>query len=505
MPLENDSIRELYSTLTSQYNIKSFVDLGDVTSSPQEIYQIFQKHYQASFEPNDRLVFYTSWEIPTSVLIHLYQAASLIDISNYFILLCSPYDISSMVTDTANNHSTDPVPFQTLTVPLLRNTGNLLENYVLPESVCPLPWMHLEVDNSGNIRPCCVFQGNFGNIDTQTLSDTFNSHDMIALRNEFLSGQKPRGCKICWNNEQQGLSSNRKYNVGLLKKSLMTEFLSEPKIASLDLKPGNACNFKCRICNPESSSLYADELSRVLKINPPAIKQWGNDDRCVEQLIALLPTLRNVDMYGGEPFLIKKFNSFLNSAIEQGHAKHIRLHYNTNGSVYPEHLIEYWKYFQHIDLQVSIDNVGPRFELERGGSWSKVEQNIKQLLKLNLPNLSISVMPAINIMNIFYIGELVDWASSLGLKVNPLYVHFPEEFSIKNLTRTAKNELIKKYQNHPWSELKNIITSINSYPDSDGSLFRDKTKYFDSVRQENFFETHPEIANAMGYVYNKNI
>jgi MoaA/NifB/PqqE/SkfB family radical SAM enzyme len=222
--------------------------------------------------------------------------------------LCTTHDISKLVADTASTYSTDPVPFQTLTVPTLSNTKMLLENYVLPETVCPLPWMHLEINHNGSIRPCCVFQDTVGNIKEQDLCNTFNNSDMTALRNEFLTGGTPSGCKICWDNEKQGLTSNRSYHVNLLKKSLVTEFLSDPKITSIDLKPGNTCNFKCRICGPESSSLFADETNRFLKINSPVSDQWVDNNECVGQLTKLLPTLKNVDMYGGEPFLIKKFN-----------------------------------------------------------------------------------------------------------------------------------------------------------------------------------------------------
>jgi radical SAM protein with 4Fe4S-binding SPASM domain len=505
MSSKHTYIDKLYKSLALQWNIKSFIDLGSMTVSPQVLFQTLDKCYQPVFEPKDKLIFYTSHQIPQELLIHLYRATNLMDVSNFFILLCTPYDISTLVFDTANTYSTDPVPFQLLTVPELDNTKVLSEDYVFPDTMCPLPWMHLEINHSGSIRPCCVFQGTVGNVNDQDINDVFNNQDMQALRHSFLNGQKPQGCKVCWDNEQQGLSSNRTYHSVFFKKTLLTQFLSDPKITSVDLKPGNTCNFKCRICGPESSSLHADERNRFLKIDSPKTSIWIDNEHCVEQLIELLPNLKNIDMYGGEPFLIKKFDLLLKSAVDQNHANHIRLHYNTNGSIYPHHLIKYWKHFQHIDIQVSIDNIGRRFELERGGSWSAVEHNIKKMLDLNLPNLSISIMPTINIMNVFYIGELVSWANSLGLKLNPLYVHYPEEFSIKNLTRSAKQLLKEKYQNHAWPEIKHVLDSIELSPDNNGAGFVNKTRYFDSVRHENFAETHPEIAKAMGYVYNKDL
>jgi len=203
-------------------------------------------------------------------------------------------------------------------------------------------------------------------------------------------------------------------------------------------------------------------------------------------------------MYGGEPFLIKPLHELIAQAVVQGHAKHMRLHYNSNGSIYPEHLIDHWKQFDHIDIQFSIDNVGPRFELERGGSWQQTTSNIRKLVDLALPNLKISIMPTISIMNILYLDELLEWANELLLPVNLNYLDSPKEFSIKNLTADAKELVFKKYQNHPWTEISNMLTLVRSSLDCDGTEFVAKTKHFDRLRDQQFSITHAEIAHAMG-------
>ena len=203
-------------------------------------------------------------------------------------------------------------------------------------------------------------------------------------------------------------------------------------------------------------------------------------------------------MYGGEPFLIKPLTQLLQQAVDQKQSQHIRLHYNSNGSVYPTHLIEHWKQFKHIDIHFSIDNVGKRFELERGGRWDQVKSNISKLVELDLPNLKISIMPTVSIMNILYLDELVEWANELRLPVTLNYLNWPAEFSIKNLTLSAKKLILKKFQDHPWPEMSNILTTITSSPDSDGIKFVERTKHFDRIRKQNFLDTHPEIAHAMG-------
>ena len=210
-------------------------------------------------------------------------------------------------------------------------------------------------------------------------------------------------------------------------------------------------------------------------------------------------------MYGGEPFLIKPLLRLAKSAVDQGSAKNIRLHYNSNGSIYPEKFVDYWKKFKHVDIHFSIDNIGTRFELERGGSWHQVDSNIKRLVDLKLPNIKIHIMPAISIMNIFYIDELLQWADKLSLPVNPLYVTKPTGFDLRHLTADARALIIDKFQNHQWPEMKNILNYIKSVPASDGREFTKLCKHFDHLRNQNFADSHPEVAKVMGYVYNKTL
>ena len=496
------TISQLEKTLQNQYNLKCFIDLAELTTSPTRAYQHFDSCYQEVFDHSDRLVFYTTKIISDSLLTHLYQAAKLIDVSNYFVLICSPHDINQQLTDLATLNNTDP--FQTLQV-MLESTKGLQNNFIVSETLCPMPWRHVEISSLGEIRPCCVYVDSVDHVKNNSLTDAFNNDKFHTLRQQLLNGKKPSGCSKCWDTERKGLISNRHYHMSLLKKELLTADLDNPKIQSIDIKPGNTCNFKCRICNPLSSSLYAQEIKSTSPIPIESFNWAESNSKIIDEIVQLLPTLQNIDMYGGEPFLIKPLLHVVKKSVTQGHANHIRLHYNSNGSIYPETLVEYWKEFKHVDIQFSIDNIGKRFELERGGSWQQVDTNIKRLVGLNLPNVAISIMPAISIMNIFYIDEVLQWADQMGLAVNPLYVAAPLGFDLKNLTGAAKKLIFEKFQHHPWPEMKNILAYVASIPDSDGHAFLDLCKHFDALRNQNFAKSHSEIANAMGYVYNNNI
>ena len=496
------SIPQLQQTLSNLYDLKCFVDLAELTTSPSGAYKYVNHCHQEKFNNNDRLVFYTSEIIPNSLLQHLYQVTGLIDISNYFVLICSPHDVTQQVTDIAKLNTT--TPFQTTQL-LFENCKSLQNNFAVPDTLCPLPWRHLEVSPSGEIRPCCVYADNVGHVKNDSLKNTFNNRAVQNLRQELLDGKKHVGCNSCWSREEKGLTSSRYYHMSMLKKELMTVDLDHPSIKSLDIKPGNTCNFKCRICSPLYSSLFAQEVSSSKSIPVKSFNWAESDTRTIDEIVELLPNMVNIDMYGGEPFLIKPLLHVIKQAVAHGYASRMRLHYNSNGSVYPETLIEYWKKFNHVDIQFSIDNVGTRFELERGGSWLQVESNIQRLIDLNLPNVKISVMPAISIMNIFYLDEVLQWANNLGLAVNVQYVTDPPAFDLKNLTADAKKLILEKFQHCPWPEMKNILSYIVSIPDSNSQEFLKLCRHFDMLRNQNFAETHTEIAKAMGYVYNSNI
>lgn len=492
------NLTDLSTVLTKKYNVICLVDLADITQSPSLAYKLFQQNYKSAYESNDRLVLYTSQPIPDELLTHLVRAANLIDITNCFILICSPNNIQEQILSVVLQHSSDQTSLESLVIDV-DATKPLDKNFVLPATVCPIPWMHIELGHGGVYRPCCVSQQTLGTTKTKTILETFAGADLESLRSRMIAGEKPAGCNKCWKAESNGLVSNRIYHKNLLQKKFVLNYLDNPKLTSLDLKPGNTCNFKCRICDPTNSSLHAQERAKTKTIKIAPLDNWFNDS-VIKQIKDITPTLTNIDIYGGEPFLIKDVNQVLQHAIDTGYAKNIRLHYNSNGSIYPKNLIPLWTHFNHIDIQFSIDAIGARFELERGGNWAEVESNILQIKSLGLPNCQINIMPAIGAMNIFYIDEVVDWATKHDLPVNPLFVHYPPGLALTALTNQAKQQLKSKFQGHSWPVMQSLLKTVESLPNSTGTEFCHITQHYDRLRNESFSDTHQEIARWQGLV-----
>jgi organic radical activating enzyme len=86
----------------------------------------------------------------------------------------------------------------------------------------------------------------------------------------------------------------------------------------------------------------------------------------------MLPGVLYFEITGGEPFLIKQQFDLLQFAADCGEAHHIEVHYNTNGSIFPDHAPAIWSHFKKVEIAFSIDNVGKRFEYElKHGKWTE--------------------------------------------------------------------------------------------------------------------------------------
>jgi radical SAM protein with 4Fe4S-binding SPASM domain len=493
------STLELEHQLKSTHNVKVIHDLGKLSTGPTELFKLLDSVYQTSYETNDRLVFYTSHFIPESFLQFFYETINFIDISNWFIMICGPKEIEHDVLSCCKKFSLDSVPIWFHPVELDKQTHKIENNFNLPDTICSIPWHNLQITQNGTITPCCMNNLDLGNVNRIKLDQAFHDEKLQKLRASLLAGEKPKECDNCWKVEEKNLTSIRLHNVKHLKREFLTKYLDQPRVATLDLKFNNTCNFKCRICNGGNSSLFALEDQKFRGSKLVVQDAWGESQDFIDQVLTYLPDIKNIDMFGGEPFLIKRFKSVLEMAVEKDYAKDIRLHYNSNGSIWPNHLLPVWPSFKLVDIHFSIDAVGSHFELQRGGQWSEVEDNILRLKDLQLPNLSISIMPTISVMSVYYIDQVYDWACKHGF---PIFVNHVqgEGMELQDLTKEAKKIIIDKFQDHPWNEIQNVIKIIQNLPDSDGKKFQSKMQYFDQVRSESFSASHSEIAKAMRYM-----
>ena len=388
-----------------------------------------------------------------------------------------------------------------------------------------LPWISIEASPMGTARPCCLAREEIPNIDLRkdTLEDAYKSEYMQTLRQQFRAGEQPATCKLCWDEEAAGRDSKRIYSrVRLKELYTQVDWANDTpdQLWFIDLKLGNICNLKCRICGSWSSSKWAAEEMDYLpkEVNKKShiaytwLKQgkWPEESPAFwENLKTLLPHIKYFEFTGGEPWLIKEHWELLQYAAENGYSENIDIHYNTNATQLPDTPFV-WANFGRVDIAVSIDNVGKRFEYERyGADWDKASEvvdYIHELKEHSMPNITTQLCFTINIQNVYYLDELLNWADTKpfgSIYFNML--HSPDHMSVQRMTPEAKELVLNKLKTTFWKtnkyqkEINNVIQFIENGPGSDGKDFLFKMQQTDTYRKQNFTDTHPEIAKAMGY------
>jgi MoaA/NifB/PqqE/SkfB family radical SAM enzyme len=401
---------------------------------------------------------------------------------------------------------------------------------MLPEKICMLPWISIETSPIGTARPCCLAKDEITwaddqraehkyNLKTHTLEEIYHSPYMQDLRKDFLLGNKPATCQRCWDEEAAGRTSKRMNSRIRLKEyydAVDFNNLDPDQLWFIDLKLGNICNLKCRICGSWSSSKWAkEEIDYV-----PGLKNrkehlaykflqdgaWPRETEVFwDNLRTLLPNIKYFEFTGGEPFLIQQHFDLLQYAVDNDYAKNIEIHYNTNGTQFPDqHSL--WNHFKHVEVAFSIDNVGARFEYERyGAEWNEVEKNISKFTAMRSSKISTQLCATVNIQNVYYLPELCDWVTTQTFDhVYFNMLHDPWPMCISKMTVEAQQLVIDRLTTHAFNakyraEIMRIVKFIENGQGSDGKEFLRRMMETDKYRGQSFLTTHEEIAKVMGY------
>ena len=392
---------------------------------------------------------------------------------------------------------------------------------------CVLPWVSLEASPIGTVRPCCLADdeivdndGNKFELATADFSAIQNSNHMQSLRTEFLAGQRPETCRKCWNEEDAGRTSKRMHTLDRLKHSLRDlDWTKDAKpLMFLDLKLGNICNLKCRICGSWSSSQFAgEEISftpREEQKSSHAYKMlragaWPKENHHFwQQIDNVLTDIRYIEFTGGEPFMIDQHFDMLQGVVDRGIAGQVEIHYNTNGTLFPDRGPEIWKHFKTVEIAFSVDDIGPRFEYQRSNaSWGTVKENINRfrIMRDSMPNLQLQCCTTVNVFNVRYLDEVALWISLQDFDfVYWNMMHDAWYFSISRLPAAAKQQIAdhlatceapEQYR----SEIVRIIDFMIRGESSDGEETRQQIRQLDQRRQQDLKKTAPDLAQILGY------
>lgn len=368
-----------------------------------------------------------------------------------------------------------------------------------------MPFIGFDIEPNGLVKPCCIYEGDLGNINTQTVEQVWTGSKLATIRQSLLDGKKIGGCRQCWVEEESTNTSKRLRELGNFSNSVYTE----PKIKRLDIKLGNTCNLKCRICNPGSSSLFNSENKMLnaenAEFNYDIIDKkatldykWYKDEIFWEQILEYGAEIEQIDFMGGEPLLDKTHARILKKLVEIGLAGNIIINYTTNGTTIPD--FEILKHFKKILFNVSGDAIGHRFEYNRfPAKWKEFKKNI-DIIRMNADSFLISY--SVSNYSIFGIPDALDFYADNNYVVWFNYVHLTEASCARNMHPAVKQqfaELIQERRRDDWSNTRTNIDEVLQFIDvpDDPNHFVDfirQCKIRDKIRNQDFRQYLPEFA-----------
>jgi len=375
------------------------------------------------------------------------------------------------------------------------------------KSLCLVPWTSIDIRPNGTIAPCCKYRETPEeklNITQVSIDDYTNSTFLKKIKDTMLQNKWPEGCFRCKQEEASGIKSKRILDY----ERWPTEFdtYNEDKgyiIAAIAF--GNTCNLKCITCHSGASSVWRKEYFDIYGVDNAPVDKLSSD---ASEIYDAMPNIIHLDIPGGEPFLseIKKQKRLLQRYVDSGQSKDITLHYTTNGQIFPgQEWWNLWQNFKEIDMQLSIDGVGKRYEYIRFPAKEGIIEKNTQLYiekeKTN-NNLRLSVSHTVSSYSIYYLTEFFDWCEQVGLP-RPWcgVVNTPKHMRPQVFPQAIKNKIIKHLNSSRHQDVHTWATYLTNN-DSSGHYekFLQITDAHDRYRKLSFANTFPEVKELLDAV-----
>lgn len=415
----------------------------------------------------------------------------------------------------------------------------------VPASFCMYPWNNLRIDANGEGRLCSSYEhGNISDgdipmpIDRHALSEIWNSDAMRAVRGDMVAGRPIAGCRMCQSDEAAGglskrLVANANFESGWLNESGATieqmialatdNDLRLPLLPStVEIEVGNLCNFKCRMCNGNLSSMIAkDPVHQAWAANQfcashdgPHVQSNRDNFRQLKSLANLSAKLADPDcqikrlyFIGGEPLLVREIGTLLEELIAAGRAQHISLLFVSNGSVIPS-WFSLAKQFRHVDVTVSIDGYGDLHNYIRyPGRWPDLVENLQALREI--PNVHVVATTTISMLNVLSVTRLFRYLDSVDIGLSAYLLHWPRYLMVGALPSSVRRLAAMRLKEYGVNDCRPhhraLVLSLAAQCEADDNsvgpeLLRDFmlfTNDLDASRGQSIHRTDPELVELL--------
>jgi len=278
----------------------------------------------------------------------------------------------------------------------------------MTKTLCAYPWHGMAIRPNGTQLPCCIFQG---------------IPDWSDIRNKQLRGERLEGCALCYNNESHGIKSLRQNSFNRMP-TPSTSHAGD--LIFLELAFSNLCDTACMHCSSDFST------------------RWGNSK--VAHNINIdsleLSKVKYLKVIGGEPMLEQdKFNE----CLDRMNIADLSMQICTNGRSFPNsRLLKHIEMSKATLIVVSMDGIeGVNDWFRWPSKWIQLQEQFSKYDKLHRENIFLHFHCCINVYNIFYLKETVDYVLTRwpNWKIEWDWVDQPSWQSISVLPEDIKQQL----------------------------------------------------------------
>ena len=271
------------------------------------------------------------------------------------------------------------------------------------------------------LKPCCTWRSDDQwrsnhNVQKVSIVNWHQHPDLVQAREQLAANVWPKGCEDCRVVEEQG----RADSIRLGGASAYADYSLDD--ITLEIRPGNVCNFACQTCWTPASTRVADFYKRAGLADP--FKDYvKNTASPYDSLLAVKDRLKNIIVLGGEPFYDPSCLEFWQWSLANTQAD---LSAFTNGSVLRTDLLADTD--RKFTLIYSLDAVGRAAEYIRFGTvWTDVQSNFDHVRK-ELPHVEVRVNITTSVYNYYYLLDVVsllaqDWPKvvSFGIAAEDIF------------------------------------------------------------------------------------
>ena len=372
------------------------------------------------------------------------------------------------------------------------------------DTFCVNPWITLHAKFTDGYNPCCRFQGV---ISSEDISQYIQSKELISIKQRLSSDQRIPECQDCWDQEARGYESKRQRD-NRTYKLVFQALYKDPQVPQNQfieyyVRLGNHCNLRCTTCNDTLSSGWISE-NKKFNISTKPVTILDASHEVWSHIRIHAATIGSIEFIGGEPFMMcqdlqRDLFKFL---VDTGHASHIKIKYNTNGTRLPVEQMEYWHQFKAVEINISADGIDDQFEyLRYPAEWAQVQRNIefyKNLQSTRISKLEITIIYTVSILNVGYVHDMLEYCDDHDLKIFINMLDNPKVLNIFSADPAIKNWVLSRIKHIDHPVIINIVKHLDQGDSkTTGQDILDFLMPLDRRRNLDVAKTFPELVKCL--------